>query len=76
VPPTRIRSAHYEARIVNVHVWNPANLAYLGWADSTGSVISVPGDWNGDGKTEMGVYCKGVWFRDTAGTGQWDGGWA
>ena len=53
-----------------------AALAYLGWAADTQTVIPVPGDWNGDGKTEMGVYCKGVWFRDTAGSGQWDGGWA
>ena len=61
------------------HTWdatNQAALAYLGWAADTQTVIPVPGDWNGDGKTEMGVYSKGVWFRDTTGSGKWDGSFA
>ena len=36
--------------------------------------FSSPGEWAGDGKTEMGVYCQGVWFLDSTGSGQWDGG--
>jgi hypothetical protein len=34
----------------------------------------VVGDWNGDGKTKIGVYRKstGVWYLDTNGTGAWD----
>ena len=60
------------------HTWdttNQATLAYLGWNDGgTNTVIPVPGDWAGDGKTEMGVYCQGVWFLDSTGSGQWDGG--
>ena len=69
----------------NSHTWDAANqaqLAYLGWNDNgTHTVIPVPGNWAGDGKTEMGVYCQGVWFLDSTGSGQWDGnhtywGWA
>ena len=62
------------------HTWDAANqaaLAYLGWDDGgTNTVIPVPGYWAGDGKTEMGVYCKGVWFVDSTGSGQWDGGYS
>ena len=59
------------------HTWDAANqaaLAYLGWDDGgTNTVIPVPAYWAGDGKTEIGVYCKGVWFLDSTGDGQWDG---
>ena len=62
------------------HTWNAANqaaLAYLGWNDGgTNSVVPVPGYWAGDGKTEMGVYCKGVWFLDSTGNNQWDGSYS
>ena len=56
------------------HTWdatNQAAVAYLGWAGA--SVIPVPGYWAGSGKTQMGVYCNGVWFLDSKGTGQYDG---
>ena len=59
------------------HTWDAANqadLAYLGWNDGgTNTVVPVPGNWAGDGKTEMGVYCQGVWFLDSTGSGKWDG---
>ena len=62
----------------NSHTWdatNQATMAYLGWNDGgTNTVIPVPGEWAGDGKTEMGVYCQGVWFLDSTGSGQWDNG--
>ena len=62
------------------HTWdatNQAALAYLGWNDGgTGSVVPVPGYWAGDGKTEMGVYCQGVWFLDSTGAGKWDGSYS
>ena len=61
------------------HTWdalNQAAVAYLGWNDGgTHTVIPVPGQWAGTGKTEMGVYCQGVWFLDSTGSGQWDGGY-
>ena len=67
------------------HIWdatNQAHVGYLGWNDGgTNSVIPVPGNWAGDAKTEMGVYCQGAWFLDSTGSGKWDGtssdwGWA
>ena len=62
----------------NSHTWDAVNqsyLAYLGWNDNgTHTVIPVPGNWAGDGKTEMGVYCQGVWFLDSTDSNKWDGG--
>jgi serine-aspartate repeat-containing protein C/D/E len=34
--------------------------------------IPVTGDFNGDGKSEVGIYYKGEWFLDLNGNGQWD----
>ena len=34
--------------------------------------IPVSGDFNGDGKTEVGVYLAGQWFIDLNGNGLWD----
>jgi hypothetical protein len=40
-----------------------------------GLTVAMPvvGDWNGDGKTKIGVYQNGNWYLDTNGNGQWDG---
>ena len=35
--------------------------------------IPVVGDWNGNGKTEIGIYIDGIWYLDMNGNGQWDG---
>jgi hypothetical protein len=35
---------------------------------------SVVGDWNGDGKTKVGVYKDGFWYLDYNGNGIWDTG--
>ncbi|HOM18963.1 MAG TPA: VCBS repeat-containing protein, partial [Thermoguttaceae bacterium] len=42
--------------------------AYFGQEGS----LPVVGDWNGDGKTEMGFYVGGRWYLDLNGNGQWD----
>ena len=34
--------------------------------------IPVTGDWDGDGKTDVGVYREGEWFLDLNGNGFWD----
>ena len=38
----------------------------------------VVGDWNGDGKSKVGVFLGGQWFLDLNGDGTWDAGdlWA
>ncbi|MFO0870599.1 MAG: SdrD B-like domain-containing protein [Pirellulales bacterium] len=40
--------------------------------------IPVAGDFDGDGRTDLGVYLQGEWFLDVNGNGQWDDGdlWA
>ncbi len=35
--------------------------------------LPVVGDWNGDGKTKVGVFRNGSWYLDANGNGQWDG---
>ncbi len=35
--------------------------------------IPVVGDWNGDGKAEIGVFVNGNWYLDYNGNGTWDG---
>jgi hypothetical protein len=37
-------------------------------------VQAVPGDWNGDGKTEKAVFLNGGWWIDSNGNGVWDAG--
>jgi endoglucanase len=44
----------------------------FGWNDP--NVIPVAGDWNGDGRTKIGIYYKGFWYLDYDGNGVWDGG--
>jgi hypothetical protein len=34
----------------------------------------IVGDWNGLGKTEIGVYKDGVWYLDTNGDGVFNAG--
>jgi C1A family cysteine protease len=46
-------------------------IAYFG-AGLNGAV-PVVGDWNGDGKTKIGIYQNGYWYLDVNGNGQWDG---
>ena len=36
--------------------------------------IPVLRDWNGDTRTEIGLYKGGVWYLDFNGNGAWDAG--
>jgi hypothetical protein len=44
----------------------------FGWSHP--DVIPVVGDWNGDGRTKIGIYYHGSWYLDYDGNGVWDGG--
>jgi len=35
---------------------------------------SIVGDWDGNGKTKIGLFNNGTWYLDTNGNGVWDGG--
>ena len=35
--------------------------------------MPVTGDWNGDGRTQIGLFRDGIWFLDYNGNGHWDG---
>jgi len=64
-------------------VWH---LDYLGNGLGNGSItdrlnatfglagdVPIVSDWNGDGKTEIGVFRNGEWYLDYNGNGGWDG---
>jgi hypothetical protein len=46
---------------------NSSTFGTIGWT-------SVVGDWNGDGKTDIGIYKDGAWYLDYNGNGTWDAG--
>jgi hypothetical protein len=43
------------------------------WTLGQSGEIPVYGDWNGDGRTKIGVYFNGTWLLDYNGNGIWDG---
>ena len=55
-------------------VWDgvPTDKSYVFGASGVG-FIPVRGDWNGDGKAEIGVFLNGNWYLDYNGNGVWDG---
>jgi hypothetical protein len=54
--------------------WNGAPPDVLGvFGVGLTGAIPVVGDWNGDGKTEIGVFIDGNWYLDMNGNWQWDG---
>jgi len=75
----------------NVHAWTGVPLDNSLWQlhERDGAPVAehiygtergvpVVGDWNGDGRDEIGVFVDGEWFLDLNGDGQWDEGdlWA
>ncbi len=38
-------------------------------ANSQCSIKTVVGDWNGDGKTKIGIFRNGTWYLDADGNG-------
>jgi len=54
--------------------WNGWPFDILGiFGIGLNGAIPVVGDWNGDGKTKIGVYINGVWYLDMNNNWQWDG---
>ena len=58
-------------------LWNPETnggtdktFGFGGWS----GVVLMLGDWNGDGRTKVGLYSSGSWFLDYDGNYSWDGG--
>src|SRR5208337_4741775 len=45
--------------------------ACMSWGTSGSSLVE--GDWNGDGRTKIGIYSNGVFYLDYPGTGVWVG---
>ncbi len=44
----------------------------IAWGGEPGD-LPVVGDWNGDGKTKIGIVRGGTWYLDANGNGTWDG---
>ncbi len=44
----------------------------IAWGGEPGD-LPVLGDWNGDGKTKIGIVRGGTWYLDANGNGTWDG---
>lgn len=53
------------------NVWN--SLVDATFAFGQAGDIPVVGDWNGNGKTKIGVFRSGTWYLDYPGTGTWIG---
>jgi serine-aspartate repeat-containing protein C/D/E len=71
--------------MLNLNTWKGVSMDSTQWTLATrdGQVIStpifgnnfgipVPGDYNGDGISEIAVFIKGEWFIDLNGNGKWD----
>ena len=43
------------------------------WSTGQSTDVPVMGDWNGDGKTKIGIYNNGTWILDYNGNGVWEG---
>ncbi len=57
-------------------IWNgcgPSDLdKCIPWGGLQGDIV-VRGDWNGDGRTKIGIFRDGTWYLDANGNGLWDG---
>jgi len=70
---------------LNLQTWNGVQMDQTQWTllRRDGRIVAtpifgntqglpVPGDYNGDGKSELGVFINGEWFIDINDNGQWD----
>ena len=59
-----------------MRVWNlriTEGTSDLTFTYGTAGDIKIFGDWDGDGKPEVGVYNNGIWYLDYNGNGVYDG---
>ena len=55
-------------------VWDgPSVDKTIFWSTGQAGEVPIYGDWNGDGRTKVGIYWKGNWILDYNGNGVWDG---
>jgi lysophospholipase L1-like esterase len=53
--------------------WDPGiDIIYKAGSFGLPNDVPITGDWNGDGKTNIGVFRKGAWYLDFNGNGKWD----
>jgi FtsP/CotA-like multicopper oxidase with cupredoxin domain len=68
------RNGTWFLNVSGTGAWNPApggtDVTYPSFGRA--GDIPVTGDWNGDGKTKIGVVRNGVWYLDMNGNGVWD----
>ncbi|MDX1962680.1 MAG: SdrD B-like domain-containing protein [Pirellulales bacterium] len=70
---------------LNLQTWNGVEMSRTQWSlyrrdgqtvatpiFGNENAIPVPGDYNGDGQSELGVYIRGEWFIDLNANGRWD----
>ena len=75
--PDRVGTTYSGFSVLDVNgnfAWDgPATDKIISWSTFQTSEKPIYGDWNGDGKTKVGVYNNGTWLLDYNGNGVWDG---
>ncbi len=55
--------------------WDPGVDKAFGWGSPEWTdAVPLIGDWNGDGRTEVGIFRAGIWYLDYNGNGAFDPG--
>jgi hypothetical protein len=78
-PAMFVERAEWQASRLRAGIWTIHSSAESGETGESQSLtfgipgaIPVTGDWNGDGRTELGLFYNGEWFLDLNGNGVWD----
>ena len=68
---TVINWAKSNRATISSGTWDPNKDAFR-QAFGAPNDLPVAGDWNGDGRDEIGVYRQGIWYFDRDGNGAWN----